>query len=570
MSARRTTIRARLLSGIAAPVLALIATGIISIWALSAVERDVTAGIAGSTEITSLVSRSQAAMLHYATQAQGALLSDQAAVRTDIADRYSAESDSLRRVALARADLGTDDRKLLEQVGTLQGKLEVYLAVARAWRDLGRADAAATQSALAAATLDTLLTQAQKLSTGQEEMRVASIAGIKDLVDSRRAVLLAILGLGTLAAAVLGYRTWRAATAPLERLSRAAHRLGQGDLRVDARDVSDEGLDAEYAVMATALGRMGERLRAIVTDLRTEVEEIARSSEALTSASEQAASSTGEISTAMTGIAGEAETQRRSFEESGTALRQVFDSAAELGEIAVRARSASEDIASTSLRTQEDIRGALAALERAQAVIQGSRDAVGKLETASADVERFVDTVKRIADQTNLLALNAAIEAARAGESGRGFAVVAEEVRRLARQAEQASREVSSVVTQMRGQVSATVSAFARGAETLGDVGSVSHAAVTALEAISTSVSGIDELANSVGAAATSHGSAVSQLVERLGAAGERTEAQAASSEEAAAAAQETAASAQEVAATAHKLASNAARLQALTEGLRV
>jgi methyl-accepting chemotaxis protein len=570
MSERRKTIRSRLLTGIGIPLLALLATGIISIWALGAVQRDVTAGVAGSTEVASLVSRSQAATLHYASQAQAALLGDATGARSATAQRISAESDSLRRAALARTDLATADRQQLEQIGTLKGRLEVYLSVAHAYQDLGRSADAARQAGIAAATLDTLLVEAEKLTAGQEALRLSTIDNIHSLVSSRRAVLLGILLIGALAAVVLGLRTWRAATVPLERLSRTAAKLGEGDLRVEASEVSDEGLDAEYAVMANALGMMATRLRAIVTDLRSEVDEIARASEALTSASEQAATSTGEISTAMTGIASEAETQRQSFEESGVALRQVFDSAAELGEIAERARNASEDIGSTSARTRDDIRGALDALERAQSVISESKEVIARLESASADVERFVDSVKRIADQTNLLALNAAIEAARAGESGRGFAVVAEEVRRLARQAEQASREVSAVVTSMRAQVVEAVRAFGKGTETLGDVGSVSETAVTALDAITSSVESIDQLAASVGHVAKAHGSAVTELVERLGSAGERTEAQAASSEEAAAAAQETAASAEEVAATAHRLASNATRLQALTEGLKV
>lgn len=566
---RRTSLRTRLLGGIGVPLAALVASGIIAIWALNTVQRDVTSGIEASTEVASLVSRSQTALLQYVTQAQGALLGDSSSQRNAAAERFSAVSDSLRRLATARGDLRTDDRKILEHVGTLEGRLEVYLSVAQAWQSQGRTEAAARQTALAAATLDTLLMQTDRLTTTQEEMRIGSIAEISDLVASRRVVLLLILGIGVLSALVLGITTWRAATVPLERLARAARKLGEGDLRVDARDVSDAGLDAEYAVLATALRTMAERLRAIVTELRGEVSEIARASEALTSASEQAAGSTGEISIAMTAIAGEAETQRRSFEESGAVMRQVYDSAAELGDIAVRARAASESILVTSAQTQEDIRGALDALDRARGVIQESRDAIARLETTSSDVERFVDTVKRIADQTNLLALNAAIEAARAGETGRGFAVVAEEVRRLARQAEQASREVSTVVLQMRGQVSATVTAFGKGAASLGNVGAVSEAAVEALTAITGSVGGIDTLATSVEGAAKSHGTAVALLVERLGSAGERTEAQAASSQEAAAAAEETAASAEEVAATAHRLAENAARLQALTEGLR-
>jgi hypothetical protein len=60
-------------------------------------------------------------------------------------------------------------------------------------------------------------------------------------------------------------------------------------------------------------------------------------------------------------------------------------------------------------------------------------------------VSTFANANERIATQTNLLALNATIEAARAGEAGRGFSVVAAEVKNLAKQAAENSKELRTV-----------------------------------------------------------------------------------------------------------------------------
>ncbi|MCD1260001.1 PAS domain-containing methyl-accepting chemotaxis protein [Paenibacillus athensensis] len=75
------------------------------------------------------------------------------------------------------------------------------------------------------------------------------------------------------------------------------------------------------------------------------------------------------------------------------------------------------------------------------------------LQRQAESVKGIITTIRKIASKTNLLALNAAIEAAHAGEFGRGFDVVAKEVRELAIQVENATKEVSNEIRAMGDQV---------------------------------------------------------------------------------------------------------------------
>jgi methyl-accepting chemotaxis protein len=562
---RLRTIRGRLLVGFSAPLAALIACGMLSIFAIQRLYRDMGSAVSAASKISTLLFEGYDLTLRYVATAQSTIL-DSRSERVAQAESLSVAADSLRRALLRSDGLDIDDRRALEQLGAMQGRIEVHFNVARAYRDVGNPAAAARQSMLATAMLDSLFAEARHLTTVQDERAAESLKSIRRAMTARRAVLFGVLILGFAAAVLFGIWTWRAIALPLDRLTMAATALGEGDLRVS---VPVAGLDEEYRVLATTFSRMTERLRRVVDDIQREAGEIARAAESLNSAAEQAASSTGEISSAMAGVAREAETQRRHLVASENVLGDVGTSAHSLNDVAARSRELGESIRSTSLKTRAGILHALEVLDRAKLVIDGSKGEVNGLELAFAEVVRFTSAIQAVADQTNLLALNAAIEAARAGEHGRGFAVVAEEVRKLAEESGRAADEVNGIVLAMRSRIAGTAKAFSQGIHELGDVSSVSRSAVAALGAVDDAVSGVNQVASSVSAAAASHSEAVAQLVASLTAAGAQAETQASSSQQAAAAAEETAATAEQVAATAQQLATNASRLETLVVGLK-
>lgn len=74
------------------------------------------------------------------------------------------------------------------------------------------------------------------------------------------------------------------------------------------------------------------------------------------------------------------------------------------------------------------------------------------LSQCTQGIGKVVDLIKTIAEQTNLLALNATIEAARAGEAGKGFAVVANEIKELATQTTQATKNISDQIQEIQSE----------------------------------------------------------------------------------------------------------------------
>ncbi len=110
------------------------------------------------------------------------------------------------------------------------------------------------------------------------------------------------------------------------------------------------------------------------------------------------------------------------------------------------ARGAAEQTTEISREAVQDIAQVVTASNDISEALLEAEQLSNKLADHAGDIRRILGAIEQVADQTKLLSLNAAIEAARAGDAGRGFAIVADEVRSLASQTGDFSKEISKVV----------------------------------------------------------------------------------------------------------------------------
>lgn len=90
-----------------------------------------------------------------------------------------------------------------------------------------------------------------------------------------------------------------------------------------------------------------------------------------------------------------------------------------------------------------------------------------ELGKKSQQIGGIVDLINELSEQTNILAINATIEATGAGEHGLRFGAVAEEIRKLASRVGNSTKEIRTLVEQIRAAVSATVMATEAGSKTV-------------------------------------------------------------------------------------------------------
>lgn len=223
-----------------------------------------------------------------------------------------------------------------------------------------------------------------------------------------RTLLLMIGALGLLFAVAIAYVTTRSITRPLHQAVAVATRISEGDMEVRVETDSRN----ETGLLLQCMGTMVERLKQIISEVRT-------AADALSSASE-------EVSATAQSLSQSASEQASSVEETSSSIEQMTASITQNTENA----KVTDGMSAKAAKEAKD-----------------GGDAVVSTVAAMKQIAEKISIIDDIAYQTNLLALNAAIEAARAGAHGKGFAVVASEVRKLAERSQVAAIEIGEVAS---------------------------------------------------------------------------------------------------------------------------
>jgi len=232
---------------------------------------------------------------------------------------------------------------------------------------------------------------------------------------------------------------------PLDESARVLTLMANGDF-----SESFEGdYKGYYLKMKNDFNLLRESLHSAISGVAKSAREVSQSINEISSSSEQMAAGSLEQSQQASEVVSFVDEMTRNIISNTQNANQMAETAKEQG---VKAKEGGRVV-------EETIVGMMKISE----VVEKSATTVNGLGESSKKIGEIIQVIDDIAAQTNLLALNAAIEAARAGEHGRGFAVVADEVSRLADRTTKATKEITSMISQIQQDTLEAVTSIKEG-----------------------------------------------------------------------------------------------------------
>lgn len=263
----------------------------------------------------------------------------------------------------------------------------------------------------------------------------------------------------------------RQITRPVVENLALAERIASGDLTATIQTDRHD----ELGKLTHAMGRMNDKLRAMIGDVRDSV----------TSVSDSAT----KIATGNNDLSSRTEQQAAAVVETAASMEELT---ATVKNNAENARHASQIAAEAS---QNASKGGV--------VVHNVIATMADISASSKKIADITAVINSIAFQTNILALNAAVEAARAGEQGRGFAVVASEVRSLSQRSSQAAKDIAGLIEE-------SVSRINTGSEL------VTHAGETMTQIVQ-SVTRVNDIMGEITSASEEQSRGIEQIARAVG-----------------------------------------------------
>ncbi len=258
----------------------------------------------------------------------------------------------------------------------------------------------------------------------------------------------------------------KAATLLNDLIGKLARQIEEGERRKQATTQEiDQALDGLIALVRQGdlsrwssttedpqLGPLLEGFGKVIETLRTFVREINEAALRLSSSANEVLAASTQHETSST-------EQAAAIHETTATMEELKHASAQIAENA----GAVARVAEETLGAARSGRGAIGEFIEAMQQIRSDgvavADSIAKLSKRVERIGTVVEVIDEIADRSDLLALNAALEGSRAGEAGKGFSIVAAEMRRLAENVLDSTKEIKNLITEIREATAAAAGA---------------------------------------------------------------------------------------------------------------
>lgn len=235
-------------------------------------------------------------------------------------------------------------------------------------------------------------------------------------------------------------------------LSKSAEALGEGNLNVDIKSVSNDEIGYFSKVFADTISK----LRSLIERISFSSHTIFAASDQVLSYNDQSQENIENTSQLMNTISEGTQKQQENIEEIYTNANNISTSINELSESVDALLKYANQTNSVGVSSLSGLNETIDQMAHINNEIHETAIVIQNLQERSKSIEGIADIIKNIASQTNLLSLNASIEAARAGDQGKGFAVVADEIRKLATQVGDSSKNILIIIKDLNDDVKLT------------------------------------------------------------------------------------------------------------------
>ncbi len=247
----------------------------------------------------------------------------------------------------------------------------------------------------------------------------------------------------------------------------------------------------EFYDMGIAVANMRRTLRELVESIKQNSVNVALNSDVLSNIISETSQSIEAIAKAIDEMAQGSTDLARNTETGVDKLevlaKEIHDSVENTNSV----KNYIELALKSNLEGMENINKLKSVVESNHKVAENILDQVSVLNNKSQSIEKITDAIKGITSQINILSLNAAIEAARAGTQGKGFAIVAEEIRKLAYEAADSTKEIDAIVREVKKEINKTKSEMITVGNMVIQMGEVSNGTEKAFRIIESSASNV-------------------------------------------------------------------------------
>ncbi|MGE7878988.1 methyl-accepting chemotaxis protein [Peribacillus muralis] len=297
----------------------------------------------------------------------------------------------------------------------------------------------------------------QSLTLGDEDYtgEVSAVAGVNwkvlaltpdeilqsKLADIKGIVLISIL-LGLLFGTICALYLAGKLTKIMADFKKVIEKTANGDLVTEFAINSND----EIGDLSKSYNSMLGKLRGLVANVNSNAQSVTNANAGLSQIAAENSSAITDVSRAIDEIASGASNQSEQVEHGASTIGVL---SVEIDGLSKQSRETQSvlELASEKIESgKQQVSGLETSYQKLELAFTAVTDMSLRLVEKSKTISDVTNAISKISEQTNLLSLNASIEAARAGESGKGFAVVANEVRSLADDSKEATKNIQVII----------------------------------------------------------------------------------------------------------------------------